>query len=89
MADRDKINQYKSIKYSQEKMESDKQKQFFLLEALAEDTEKQQQLLDENLHVKVMLEAAREDIEKLKKDVEKLKDATRDIKFSNGNGNGH
>ena len=63
--------------------------QFFLLEALAEDTEKQQQLLDENLHVKVMLEAAREDIEKLKKDVEKLKDATRDIKFSNGNGNGH
>ena len=29
-----------------------------------------------------------EDIEKLKKDVEKLKDATRDIKFSNGNGNG-
>jgi hypothetical protein len=63
--------------------------QFFLLEALAEDTEKQQQLLDENLHVKVMLEAARKDIENLKKDVEKLKDATRDIKFSNGNGNGH
>jgi hypothetical protein len=63
--------------------------QFFLLESLAEDTEKQQQLLDENLHVKVMLEAARDDIEKLKKDVEKLKDATRDIKFSNGNGNGH
>ena len=29
MSDRDKINQYKSIKYSQEKMESDKQKQFF------------------------------------------------------------
>ena len=29
MADRDKINQYKSIKYSQEKMESEKQKQFF------------------------------------------------------------
>ena len=56
---------------------------------MAEDTEKQQQLLDENLHVKVMLEAAREDIEKLKKDVEKLKDATRDIKFTNGNGNGH
>ena len=63
--------------------------QFFLLEALAEDTEKQQQLLDENLHVKVMLEAARDDIEKLNKDVEKLKDAPRDIKFSNGNGTGH
>ena len=25
-------------------------------------------------------------IEKLKKDIEKLKDATRDIKFANGNG---
>jgi hypothetical protein len=60
-----------------------------LLEALAEDTEKQQKLLDENIHVKVMLEAARQDIEKLKKDVEKLKDATRDIQFSNGNGNGN
>ena len=63
--------------------------QFFLLESLAEDTEKQQKLLDENIHVKVMLEAARGDIEKLKKDVEKLKDATRDIQFSNGNGNGN
>ena len=29
--------------------------QFFLLEALAEDTEKQQKILEENLHVKVML----------------------------------
>ena len=63
--------------------------QFFLLEALAEDTEKQQKLLDENIHVKVMLVAARGDIEKLKKDVEKLKDATRDIQFGNGNGNGY
>jgi septal ring factor EnvC (AmiA/AmiB activator) len=60
--------------------------QFFLLEALAEDTEKQQKILEENLHVKVMLQQAQQDIEKLKKDIEKLKDATRDIKFSNGNG---
>ena len=30
--------------------------QFFLLEALAEDTEKQQKLLDDNIHVKVMLQ---------------------------------
>jgi hypothetical protein len=63
--------------------------QFFLLEALAEDTEKQQKILEENLHVKVMLLQAEKEIEKLKKDVEKLKDATRDIQFSNGNGNGH
>ena len=63
--------------------------QFFLLEALAEDTEKQQKILEENLHVKVMLMQAEKEIEKLKKDVEKLKDATRDIQFSNSNGNGH
>ena len=63
--------------------------QFFLLEALAEDTEKQQKILEENLHVKVMLMQAEKEIDKLKKDVEKLKDATRDIQFSNGNGNGH
>jgi hypothetical protein len=36
-----------------------------------------------------MLMQAEKEIEKLKKDVEKLKDATRDIQFSNGNGNGH
>ena len=63
--------------------------QFFLLESLAEDTEKQQKILEENLHVKVMLMQAEKEIEKLKKDVERLKDATRDIQFSNGNGNGH
>lgn len=63
--------------------------QFFLLEALAEKTEKQQKILEENLHVKVMLMQAEKEIEKLKKDVEKLKDVQRDIKFSNGNGNGH
>jgi hypothetical protein len=63
--------------------------QFFLLESLAEDTEKQQKILEENLHVKVILMQAEKEIEKLKKDVEKLKDATRDIQFSNGNGNGH
>ena len=42
--------------------------QFFLLEALAEDTEKQQKILEENLHVKVMLMLAEKEIEKLKKD---------------------
>ena len=63
--------------------------QFFLLEALAEDTEKQQKLLDDNIHVKVMLQQSMLEIDKIKKDVEKLKDATRDIQFSNGNGNGH
>jgi len=34
----------------------------------------------------VMLDNHEKEIEKLKKDIEKLKDATRDIKFANGNG---
>jgi hypothetical protein len=33
-----------------------------------------------------MLNQHTKEIEKIKKDVEKLKDATRDIKFANGNG---
>jgi hypothetical protein len=33
-----------------------------------------------------MLNTFEKEITKLKKDVEKLKDATRDIKFANGNG---
>jgi hypothetical protein len=33
-----------------------------------------------------MLSNHEKEIEKLKKDIEKLKDATRDIKFANGNG---
>jgi len=60
--------------------------QFMLLEFLAEQVEKHQSILDENLHTQVMLEHMESQLEKLQKDVEKLKDATRDIQFSNGNG---
>jgi HAMP domain-containing protein len=65
------------------------QEQFMLLEWASKQIEKHQKLLDENLHTGVMIKMMEDEIEKLKKDVEKLKDATRDIKFSNGNGNGH
>ena len=60
--------------------------QFMLLEFLAGQVEKHQGILDENLHSKVMIEHLEEMIDQLTKDVEKLKDATRDIKFANGNG---
>jgi len=63
--------------------------QFMLLEFLAGQVEKHQAILDENLHSKVMIEHLEEMVNELEKDVEKLKDATRDIKFANGNGNGH
>ena len=63
------------------------QEQFMLLEWQAKQLEKIQKILDDNLHTNVMLEQHEKEIEKLKKDIEKLKDATRDIKFANGNGN--
>ena len=65
------------------------QEQFMILEWQAKQLEKHQKILDKNLHTNVMLEAHEKEIEKLKKDIEKLKDATRDIKFANGNGNGN
>jgi hypothetical protein len=62
------------------------QEQFMILEWQATQIEKMQQQLEENLHTNVMLDNHEKEIEKLKKDIEKLKDATRDIKFANGNG---
>ena len=62
------------------------QEQFMLLEWQAKQIEKMQKQLEDNVHTGVMLEQHTKEIEKIKKDVEKLKDATRDIKFSNGNG---
>ena len=63
--------------------------QFMLLEFLAQQVEKHQGILDENAHIQVMIDHLESEVDKLLKDVEKLKDATRDIKFGNGNGNGH
>ena len=63
------------------------QEQFMILEWQAKQIEKMQKQLEDNVHTGVMLEQHTEEITKLKKDIEKLKDATRDIKFANGNGN--
>ena len=62
------------------------QEQFMILEWQATQIEKMQKQLEDNVHTGVMLKAQEKEIEKLKKDIEKLKDATRDIKFANGNG---
>ena len=62
------------------------QEQFMLLEWQAKQIEKMQKQLEDNVHTGVMLKQHSKEIEKIKKDLEKLKDATRDIKFSNGNG---
>ena len=62
------------------------QEQFMILEWQATQIEKMQKQLEDNVHTGVMLEQHTEEIAKLKKDIEKLKDATRNIKFANGNG---
>jgi len=62
------------------------QEQFMILEWQATQIEKMQKMLEENVHTGVMLDSHEKEIEKLKKDIEKLKDATRNIKFANGNG---
>ena len=62
------------------------QEQFMLLEWQSKQIEKMQKQLEDNVHTGVMLKQHSKEIEKIKKDLEKLKDATRDIKFGNGNG---
>jgi len=62
------------------------QEQFMILEWQATQIEKMQKQLEDNVHTGVMLKQHSAEIEKIKKDLEKLKDATRDIKFGNGNG---
>jgi len=62
------------------------QEQFMILEWQATQIEKMQKQLEDNVHTGVMLKAHEKEIAKLKADIEKLKDATRDIKFANGNG---
>ncbi|SRR5210317_413222 len=63
--------------------------QYMLLEFLSGQVEKQQETLEENADTKIMIKHLEEMVDQLEKDVEKLKDATREIKFTNGNGNGN
>ena len=72
--------------FEQDLLEASKQKPFMLIEYLTKQVEKHAKLLEENIHTGVMLKQFDKEIERLKKDVERLKDATRDIKFANGNG---
>ena len=80
--------------FEQDLLEASKQKpidqeQFMILEWQSKQIEKMGKQLEANVHTGVMLDAHEKEIEKLKKDIEKLKDATRNIKFANGNGNGN
>jgi len=89
----ERLNQLetKNKLFEQDLLEASKQKpidqeQFLLIEWLTKQVEKHTKLLEENIHTGVMLKQFDKEIDKIKKDVERLKDATRDIKFANGNG---
>ena len=91
----ERLNQLetKNQLFEQDLLEASKQKpidqeQFMILEWQSKQIEKMGKQLEANVHTGVMLSDHEKEIEKLKKDLEKLKDATRDIKFANGNGNG-
>ena len=63
--------------------------QFMLIEDLYKQVEKLQATQEMNMTNKVNIEFLQKQVEKLLTDVEKLKDSNREIKYTNGNGNGH
>ena len=60
--------------------------QFMLIEDLYKQVEKLQAQQEAGMHNKVNIEFLQKQVEKLLSDVEKLKDANREIKYTNGNG---
>ena len=60
--------------------------QFMLIEDLYKSVEKLIQNQEMNMTNKVNIEFLQRQVEKLLEDVEKLKDANREIKYTNGNG---
>ena len=58
--------------------------QFLLLEDLYETVEKHQELLDKNIHNQVMLQHIEKMLDKALEDIEGLKDASREMKYTNG-----
>jgi len=58
--------------------------QFLLIEDLYKSTEKLQLAQEAGMHNSVNIERLQKDVEKILNDIEKLKDASREMKFSNG-----
>ena len=63
--------------------------QFLLIEDLYKTTEKLLLSQEAGMHNTVNIERLQKDVEKILNDIEKLKDASREMKFSNGNGVQH
>ena len=60
--------------------------QFMLIEDLYKSVETMQKHLDSMANNKINIEFLNKQMDKVIKDIEKLKDADRDIKYTNGNG---
>ena len=60
------------------------QEQFMMLEDLYKQTEKLVERVDAMMHNQVNIERLEKDMGKAQTDIEKLKDASREMKFSNG-----
>ena len=60
--------------------------QFLLIEDLYKQVEKLQSAQESGMHNTVNIDRLQKDVEKILRDIEKLKDASREMKFSNGNG---
>ena len=63
--------------------------QFLLIEDLYKQVEKLQLAQESGMHNTVNIDRLQKDVEKILHDIEKLKDASREMKFTNGNGVQH
>ena len=63
--------------------------QFMLIEELYKQVEKLQLAQQSGMHNTVNIDRLQKDVEKILHDIEKLKDASREMKFTNGNGVQH
>ena len=89
-ADIDKNNEFR-IKYPRGELGQSSQdiEQFMLIEDLYKSVERMQKHLDNMSNNKINIEILNAQMEKATESIEKLKDADRDIKYTNGNGEAH
>ena len=59
--------------------------QFMLIEELYKQVEKLQTAQESGMHNTVNIDRLQKEVEKILQDIEKLKDASREMKFTNGN----
>ena len=89
-ADIEKNNEFR-IKYPRGELGQSSQdiEQFMLIEDLYKSVERMQSHLDAMSNNKINIEFLNEQMDKAVNNIEKLKDADRDIKYTNGNGEAH